>query len=159
MRFFNRLDYQPLFGKMSPHSSLRGGSKTGPGRRRKSSLLFQLVSYPRCHYIKRFTRNLVWPRGTGKLYDNSQNLLDSEKNTPSFFLINYMQCLILTRYFTTQVTTVLQYSSELQFKVTRKLFSRFNLLRNMARQAIMKPTTTPKRKTTTTERQRNKNML
>ena len=37
------LDYQPLFGKMSPHSSprkssLRGGSKTGPGRRRKSSL-------------------------------------------------------------------------------------------------------------------------
>ena len=40
-----RLDYQPLFGKMSPHSSphpphpsLRGGSKTGPGRRRKSSL-------------------------------------------------------------------------------------------------------------------------
>ena len=28
-----RLDYQPLFGKMSPHSS-----KTGPGRRRKSSL-------------------------------------------------------------------------------------------------------------------------
>ena len=26
-----RLDYQPLFGKMSPH-------KTGPGRRRKSSL-------------------------------------------------------------------------------------------------------------------------
>ena len=33
----NRLDYQPLFGKMSPHSS-RGGSQTGPGRRRKSSL-------------------------------------------------------------------------------------------------------------------------
>ena len=38
-----RLDYQPLFGKMSPHSSpervsFRGGSKTGPGRRRKSSL-------------------------------------------------------------------------------------------------------------------------
>ena len=34
-----RLDYQPLFGKMSPHSSPpRGGSKTGPGRRRKSSL-------------------------------------------------------------------------------------------------------------------------
>ena len=36
-----RLDYQPLFGKMSPHlspSSLRGGLKTGPGRRRKSSL-------------------------------------------------------------------------------------------------------------------------
>ena len=29
----DRLDYQPLFGKMSPHSS-----KTGPGRRRKSSL-------------------------------------------------------------------------------------------------------------------------
>ena len=28
-----RLDYQPLFGKMSPHSS-----KTGPGRRWKSSL-------------------------------------------------------------------------------------------------------------------------
>ena len=42
-----RLDYQPLFGKMSPHSSpervsLRGGSKTGPGRRRKSSLRFSL---------------------------------------------------------------------------------------------------------------------
>ena len=37
----NRLDYQPLFGEMSPHSSpsLRGGSKTGPGRRRKSSLI------------------------------------------------------------------------------------------------------------------------
>ena len=37
---FPRLDYQPLFGKMSPHSSpifLRGGSKTGPGRRRQSS--------------------------------------------------------------------------------------------------------------------------
>ena len=36
-----RLDYQPLFGKMSPHSyipPLRGGSKTGPRRRRKSSL-------------------------------------------------------------------------------------------------------------------------
>ena len=43
-----RLDYHPLFGKMSPHSSphsspergvsLRGGSKTGPGRGRKSSL-------------------------------------------------------------------------------------------------------------------------
>ena len=34
-----RLDYQPLFGEMSPHSSPpRGGSKTGPGRRRKSSL-------------------------------------------------------------------------------------------------------------------------
>ena len=35
-----RLDYQPLLGKMSPHSSpsLQGGSKTGPGRRRKSSL-------------------------------------------------------------------------------------------------------------------------
>ena len=35
-----RLDYQPLFGKMSTHSSpifLRGGSKTGPGRRRQSS--------------------------------------------------------------------------------------------------------------------------
>ena len=27
------LDYQPLFGKMSPHLS-----KTGPGRQRKSSL-------------------------------------------------------------------------------------------------------------------------
>ena len=27
------LDYQPQFGKMSPHSS-----KTGPGRRRKSSV-------------------------------------------------------------------------------------------------------------------------
>ena len=40
--YFPRLDYQPLFGKMSPHSSssLRGGSKTGPGRRRKSSLYF-----------------------------------------------------------------------------------------------------------------------
>ena len=41
---FYRLDYQPLFGKMSPHSSperasFRGGSKTGPGRRRNSSLL------------------------------------------------------------------------------------------------------------------------
>jgi len=39
----DRLDYQPLFGKMSPHSSperasLRGGSRTRPGRRRKSSL-------------------------------------------------------------------------------------------------------------------------
>ena len=37
-----RLDYQPLFGKMSPHSSslsLRGGSKTGPGRQRKLSLM------------------------------------------------------------------------------------------------------------------------
>ena len=39
----SRLDYQPLFGKMSPHSSprkdsLRGGSQTGPVRRRKSSL-------------------------------------------------------------------------------------------------------------------------
>ena len=37
-----RLDYQPLFGKMSPHSSPRRSSsgriKTGPGRRRKSSL-------------------------------------------------------------------------------------------------------------------------
>ena len=32
---FIRVDYQPLFGKMSPHS---WGSKTGPGRRRKSSL-------------------------------------------------------------------------------------------------------------------------
>ena len=47
----HRLDYQPLFGKMSPHSSperaflffsFRGGSKTGPGRRRKSSLHFTL---------------------------------------------------------------------------------------------------------------------
>ena len=45
LRFLNwnppRLDYQPLFAKMSPHSSplsLRGGSKTGPGRRWKSSL-------------------------------------------------------------------------------------------------------------------------
>ena len=34
--YFSRLDYQPLFGKMSPHSS-----KTGPGRRRISRLLFQ----------------------------------------------------------------------------------------------------------------------
>ena len=37
-----RLDYQPLFGKMSPHSSSlspRGGSKTGPGRQRKLSLM------------------------------------------------------------------------------------------------------------------------
>ena len=36
-----RLYYQPLFGKMSPHLSplsLRGGLKTGPCRRRKSSL-------------------------------------------------------------------------------------------------------------------------
>ena len=35
-----KFDYQPLFGKMSPHSypPLRGGSRTGPGGRRKSSL-------------------------------------------------------------------------------------------------------------------------
>ena len=50
---------------------------------------------------KKVYAELVWLRGTGKLYDNSQNVLDSEKNTPSFFLINYMQCLILTRYLTT----------------------------------------------------------
>ena len=42
-----RLEYQPLFEKMSPHSSpervsLQGGSKTGPERRRKSSLRFSL---------------------------------------------------------------------------------------------------------------------
>ena len=46
----SRLDYQPLFGKMSPHSSpewaLRGGSKTGPGRRWKSSLLHLQPSCP-----------------------------------------------------------------------------------------------------------------
>ena len=34
-----RLDYQPLFGKMNPHSFPERGSKTGPRRRRKSSLL------------------------------------------------------------------------------------------------------------------------
>ena len=82
-----------------------------------------------------------------------------KKNTPSFFSINYMQCLIPTRYLTTQVTTVLQYSSELQSKLTRKLFSRFSLFGNLGRRAIMKPKTTPKTKTTTTEAQRNKNML
>ena len=51
------------------------------------------------------------------------------------------------------------YSSELQSKLTRKLFSRFSLFGNLERRAIMKPKTTPKRKTTTTEGQRNKNML
>ena len=117
------------------------------------------MSYPRCHYIKRFTRNLVWLRGTGKLYDNSKNVLDSEKNTPSFFLINYRRCLIPTRYLSTLVTTVLQYPSELESKLTRKLFAGFDLHGNLGRQAIMKPKTTPKRKTTTTEGQRNKNML
>ena len=76
---------------------------------------------------------MVWLRGTGKLYDNSKNVLDSEKNTPSFFLINYRRCLIPTRYLTTQVTTVLQYSSELQSKLTRKLFSRFSLFGNLGK--------------------------
>ena len=89
--------------------------------------------------------------GTGKLYDNSKNALDSEKNTPSFFLINYRRCLIPTRYLSTLVTTVLQYPSELKSKLTRKLFSGFDLHGNLGRQAIMKPKTTPKRKTTTTE--------
>ena len=102
--------------------------------------------------IYRLSPNLVWLRGTGKLYDNSKNVLDSEKNTPSFFLINYRRCLIPTRYLTTQVTTVLQYSSELQSKLTRKLCSRFSLFGNLGRRAIMKPKTT-------TEGQRNKNML
>ena len=40
-RFWPRLDYQPLFGKMSPRSSPRRMKerwwKTGPGRRRKSA--------------------------------------------------------------------------------------------------------------------------
>ena len=47
----NRLDYQPLFWKMSPHSSPRGGSKTGPGRGRKSSQNYQRMTQndPRYH--------------------------------------------------------------------------------------------------------------
>ena len=40
----HRLDYQPLFGKMSPHSSPEGRIKTGPGRRWKSSLPDPFVS-------------------------------------------------------------------------------------------------------------------
>ena len=68
-----------------------------------------------------------------------------------FFLINYRRCLIPTRYLSTLVTTVLQYPSELESKLTRKLFSGFDLHGNLGRQAIMKPKTTPKRKTTTTE--------
>ena len=86
-----------------------------------------------------------------KLYHNSKNALDSEKNTPSFFLINYRRCLIPARYLSTLVTTVLQYPSELESKLTRKLFAGFDLHGNLGRQAIMKPKTTPKRKTTTTE--------
>ena len=94
--------------------------------------LFQLVSQPRCHY--RLSPNLVWLRGTGKLYDNSKNVLDSEKNTPSFFLINYRRCLIPTRYLTTQVTTVLQYSSELQSKLTRiKAFLSVQFVRELGK--------------------------
>ena len=71
--------------------------------------LFQLVSKPWYHYT--LSRNLVWLRGTGKLYDNSKNVWSSKKKkNPSFFLINYRRCLIPTRYLTTYVTTVLQYS-------------------------------------------------
>ena len=101
--------------------------------------------------IYRLSPNFVWLRGTGKLYHNSKNALDSEKNTPSFFLINYRRCLIPARYLSTLVTTVLQYPSELESKLTRKLFAGFDLHGNLGRQAIMKPKTTPKRKTTTTE--------
>ena len=69
-----------------------------------------------------------------KLYHNSKNVLDSEKNTPSFFLINYRRCLIPTRYLTTQVTTVLQYSSELQSKLTRiKAFLSVQFVRELGK--------------------------
>ena len=82
----------------------------------------------------RLSPNLVWLRGAGKLYDNSKNVLDSEKNTPSFFLINYRRCLIPTRYLTTQVTTVLQYSSELQSKLTRiKAFLSVQFVRELGK--------------------------
>ena len=45
------LDYQPQFGKMSPHSS-----KTGPGRRRKSSLHTVVSKLLRVHNSDRVNK-------------------------------------------------------------------------------------------------------
>ena len=50
----SRLDYQPLFGKMSPHSSPRGGSKTAPGRRRNRAYELSQVG-------DAFSRRRSWP--------------------------------------------------------------------------------------------------
>ena len=68
-----RLDYQPLFGKMSPHSSslsLRGGSKTGPGRWRKLNLK---------DFLRTFT--IILPSVTRTL-DNSNLIFVSSQIIP-----------------------------------------------------------------------------
>ena len=63
-----RLDYQPLFGKMSPHSSLRGGSETGPGRRWKSSLVWGVSPQSRSLFSASFQTFCL----TARAYLNTQ---------------------------------------------------------------------------------------
>ena len=90
-----RLDYQPLSGKMSPHSSPRRSLsseriKTGPGRRRKSSLsqprhwlnIIQLdftqtswfLKYILCYCIsfRKMAHSVVW---TGSEYEIMRNFI------------------------------------------------------------------------------------
>ena len=76
---FLRLDYQPLFGKMSPHSSpervsLRGGSKTGPRRRWKSSLFISLMPCDASHF-KTTAKTLLWKMSERERYKCHQNCL------------------------------------------------------------------------------------
>ena len=82
-----RLDYQPQFGKMSPHSSslsLRRGSKTGPGRWRKLSLM---------DFLRTFT--IILPSVTRTL-DNS-NLPLTRSNFRFFSDHSYINSPSITR--------------------------------------------------------------
>ena len=54
--------------------------------------LFQLVSKPWYHYT--LSRNLVWLRGTGKLYDNSKNVWNSKKKKKPFIFLNQLQAML-----------------------------------------------------------------
>ena len=84
-----RLDYQPLFGKMSQDSSprkssLRGGSKTVPGRQRKSSL-YRAIK-------KQNTKKKTSPKGKQKKEKKNRFCPESNSGTPMCQAISLPLC-------------------------------------------------------------------